>query len=41
MVAAYHSLVGLAAAVTSIGTVMGLADAGHAIDALHKARVGV
>lgn len=35
MVAAYHSLVGLAAAITSIATIMLLADAGHEMDGVH------
>lgn len=36
MVAGFHSLVGFAAAATSIAQVMMLADSGHAMDALHK-----
>lgn len=35
MVAAYHSLVGLAAAVTSIANIMLLADSGHEMDGVH------
>eukprot|EP00775_Hariotina_reticulata_P007046 gene7046-7260_t len=35
MVAAYHSLVGLAAAVTSIANIMMLADSGHDMDGVH------
>lgn len=35
MVAAYHSLVGLAAAVTSIANIMLLAEAGHDMDGVH------
>jgi len=35
MVAAYHSLVGLAAAITSIANIMLLADAGHEMDGVH------
>ncbi len=35
MVAAYHSLVGLAATVTSIATVMMAHEAGHAPDTVH------
>lgn len=35
MVAAYHSLVGLAAAITSIANIMLLADAGHDMDGVH------
>lgn len=36
MVAAFHSLVGLAATITSISTIMHLGNAGHDIDTLHK-----
>jgi NAD(P) transhydrogenase len=35
MVAAYHSLVGLAAAVTSIANIMLLAESGHDMDGVH------
>jgi NAD/NADP transhydrogenase beta subunit len=35
MVAAYHSLVGLAAAITSIANIMLLADSGHGADGVH------
>lgn len=35
MVAAYHSLVGLAAAVTSIANIMLFAEAGHEMDGVH------
>ena len=35
MVAAYHSLVGLAATVTSIANMMALADSGHSADGVH------
>lgn len=35
MVAAYHSLVGLAATVTSIANMMALADQGHSADGVH------
>jgi NAD/NADP transhydrogenase beta subunit len=35
MVAAYHSLVGLAAAVTSIANIMLMAEAGHDMDGVH------
>jgi NAD(P) transhydrogenase len=36
MVAAYHSLVGLAATVTSIATVMMMSDGGHDMDGVHR-----
>ena len=35
MVAAYHSLVGLAATVTSIANVMIMAESGHDMDGVH------
>jgi hypothetical protein len=40
MVAAYHSLVGLAATVTSVATVMMAAEAGHDPDMVHNVRLG-
>lgn len=35
MVAAYHSLVGLAAAITSIANIMLIAESGHEMDGVH------
>lgn len=35
MVAAYHSLVGLAAAITSIATIMMMSDGSHDMDGVH------
>lgn len=40
MVAAYHSLVGLAATVTAIATVMAHGDSGEGLDGVHKVRGG-
>ena len=40
MVAAFHSLVGLAATVTSIATIMIAADSGEHLDGVHMVRGG-